>query len=127
MKESKVRNLEKISRERIIYIINTFCDGNRMELARRANIGKSSISQYVNGTNAPGNITAAKIGSAFGIDPMWVMGFDVPMERASNLEEDMYKLAEEKQILDLLSQMTDEEKKALYNYMKFIISQRKET
>ena len=94
------KEMEALSRERIIYIIENFCDGNRMELARRAGIGKSSISQYVNGTNAPGNITASKIGNAFGIDPMWIMGFDVPMRKT--LEQKLQELAEDKHDTDML-------------------------
>lgn len=99
--ESKLnpKDMENLSRERIIYIIDNFCGGNRMELARRTGIGKSSISQYVNGTNAPGNITASKIGNAFGLDPMWVMGFDVPMNKA---EKKLQELAEDKHDTDML-------------------------
>lgn len=87
------KEMEVLSRERIIYIIDNYCDGNRMEFSRRTGVGKSSISQYVNGTNAPGNITASKIGNAFGLDPMWVMGFDVPMNKA---EKKLQELAEDK-------------------------------
>ena len=75
----KIKTIEQLSQERVRYIINEYCDGNRMEFSKRTGIGKSSISQYVNGTNAPGNITAAKIGDAFGLNPMWIMGFDAPM------------------------------------------------
>ncbi len=74
------KTIEKKSQDRVRYIIDNFCGGNRMEFSRRTGIGKSSISQYVNRTNAPSNITAAKIGDAFSVNPMWVMGFDVPME-----------------------------------------------
>ena len=91
--------LADLSRKRIIYIIDNFCGGNRMELARRTGIGKSSISQYVNGTTAPGNITASKIGNAFGLDPMWVMGFDVPMSKA---EKKLQELATDKHDTDML-------------------------
>ena len=122
--ESKLnpKDMEALSRERIIYIIDNFCGGNRMELARRAGIGKSSISQYVNGTNSPGSITASKIGNAFGLDPMWAMGFDVPMNKA---EKKLQERAEDKQITDLLSSMTREEKLDLLDYIRFIISKRK--
>ena len=91
MKNYSLEEMEDLSRKRIIYIIDNYCDGNRMELARRTGIGKSSISQYVNGTNTPGNITAAKIGYEFGIDPMWIMGFDVPMDKK---EADKYRQKE---------------------------------
>ncbi len=51
------------------------------ELADRAGIGKASISQYVNGSHAPGNVSAEKIGTILNVNPLWLMGFDVPKER----------------------------------------------
>lgn len=75
----KLREIRELSRQRVIYIIDNYCEGNRMDFCAKTGIGKSSVSQYVNGTNTLGNITASKIGEAFHINPMWVMGFDVPM------------------------------------------------
>ena len=54
------------------------------ELADRSGIGKASISQYVNGSHAPGNVSAEKIGKILDVNPLWLMGFDVPKERQSN-------------------------------------------
>lgn len=51
------------------------------ELADRSGVSKASISQYVNGSHAPGNISAKKIGKVLEVEPMWLMGFDVPMNR----------------------------------------------
>lgn len=67
------------SRQRIKYLIDTFCDGSQQVFADKVKIGKSSVSQYVNGTNCPGNIRARQIGDVFGVNPVWVMGFEVPM------------------------------------------------
>ena len=53
---------------------------------------------------------------------MWVMGFDVPMNKA---EKKLQERAEDKQITDLLSSMTREEKLDLLDYIRFIISKRK--
>ena len=50
------------------------------ELAEKAQVSKSSISQYVNGSHAPSNISAGKIGKVLGVDPFWLMGFDVSMK-----------------------------------------------
>ena len=77
--DNEVKTIEELSRERIRYIINEYCAGSRMEFCKRTGIGKSSVSQYINGTNAPGNITASKIGEVFHLNPMWIMGFDAPM------------------------------------------------
>lgn len=51
------------------------------ELADKTGVNKSSISQYINGSHKPSNISAGKIGEALNVEPLWLMGFDVPMER----------------------------------------------
>ena len=118
---------ESLSRSRIIYLIDTFCNGNRMEFSKKTGIGKSSISQYVNGTNAPGNITAKKISDAFNVDPMWVMGFDVPMNpnEADDLRSDQaVPDPKSEQLQALLATMSGEEKGELLNYIQFLLSKR---
>lgn len=75
---------ENESRKRIIYLIDTYCDGKQQVFADKCGIGKSSVSQYVNGTNTPGNIHASRIAFAFDVNIMWVMGFDAPMRTVNN-------------------------------------------
>lgn len=64
------------------------------ELADKSGIGKASISQYVNGSHAPGNISAKKIGKILNVNPLWLMGFDVPMEQeiVNNVKEELPKI-----------------------------------
>ena len=50
------------------------------ELATKSGVSKASISQYVNGSHKPSNISAGKMANVLGVNPMWLMGFDVPME-----------------------------------------------
>ena len=52
------------------------------ELADRSGIGKASISQYVNGSHAPGNVSAERIGKILDVNPLWLMGFDVNMKES---------------------------------------------
>ena len=49
------------------------------ELADKSGVSKSSISQYINGSHSPSNISSAKMGMVLGVNPMWLMGFAVPM------------------------------------------------
>lgn len=49
------------------------------ELAEASGVKKASISQYVNGSHAPSNISAGKMASVLKVNPVWLMGFDVPM------------------------------------------------
>lgn len=49
------------------------------ELADKSGVSKSSISQYVNGSHAPSNISSGKMASILKVNALWLMGFDVPM------------------------------------------------
>lgn len=49
------------------------------ELSDQTGIHKSSISQYVNGSHVPSNISAGKMAAVLGVSPVWLMGYDVPM------------------------------------------------
>lgn len=51
------------------------------ELATRSGLNKASISQYINGTHAPSNISAGKMAAVLNVNPVWLMGYDVPMAR----------------------------------------------
>lgn len=51
------------------------------ELADKTGIGKASISQYLNGQHKPSNLSAGKIGKILDVNPLWLMGFDVPMQK----------------------------------------------
>ena len=42
-------------------------------------VQKASISQYVNGSHSPSNVSSGKMAKVLGVDPLWLMGFDVPM------------------------------------------------
>lgn len=74
--DNKKELLQK-SQERIKQLVGEF--ENQQEFADYCGISKYSLSQYVNGTNAPGNVNAAKIAKKLSLNPLWVMGFDVPM------------------------------------------------
>lgn len=62
-----------------------------IELANASGVARASISHYTHGSHQPTNITATKLGAVLGVDPMWLMGFDVPMlPSAPNSEEKYY-------------------------------------
>ncbi len=49
------------------------------ELADKSGVSKASISQYVNGSHAPSNLSSGKMAAILCVNPLWLMGFDVPM------------------------------------------------
>lgn len=57
------------------------------ELAEKSGVSKSSISQYVNGSHAPSNISSGKMGKVLKVNPLWLMGFDVNMAKESSASE----------------------------------------
>ena len=68
----------KTTSERLIMALDRL-NMKAQELSDRSGVNKASISQYVNGTHAPSNISAGKMASVLGVSPVWLMGFDVPM------------------------------------------------
>lgn len=71
-----------------------------VDLCNRTGISKASISQYYNGIHQPTNISAGKMALVLGVNPMWLMGFDVPEKVAwtpetQELREEDYYLNDE--------------------------------
>lgn len=91
-------NYEKTA-QRIKSIIDQKCGGSQQRFAEICGIGKYSVSQYVNAKNSPGNMTAVKISRAFGVDPLWVMGEDVPMYKDTVTQMNMMTEHEEDMFL----------------------------
>lgn len=57
-----------------------YADMKPQELSDLSGVNKSSISQYVNGSHKPSNVSAGKIADVLNINPLWLMGFDCPMK-----------------------------------------------
>ena len=82
-KRADRKALKEKSSERINYLMNQFTDdvpGQQQIFAEMCGVSKFSMSQYINGANIPGSVSAAKIANRCGVDPLWVMGMDVPMQ-----------------------------------------------
>ena len=79
---------------------------SQQQLADSSQIGKSSISHYVNGTNEPGNKSAYKMAKVLNVNPAWLMGFDVPMESIETVQKNMVTAR-----LDWLATSENDEKK----------------
>ena len=55
------------------------------ELSDKTGVLKSSISHYMNGTHKMSNKTAGPIAQVLGVDPLWLMEFDVPKHKADDV------------------------------------------
>ena len=88
------------------------------ELADLSGVNKASVSQYLNGSHAPSNISSGKMGKILNVDPLWLMGFDVPMRKTKD-ELEANKDFE-------LSLLNDNEKEMVIGMIDLMISKKKE-
>ena len=115
-------------------------DANKLtakQLSDKSGVSEPSISQYVHGTFAPRNKTAAKLAKVLQVNPMWLMGFDVPMvDPASdflrniaegNIKKDIKPNHAFVQDIDELSiKMTPEQMDSILQFAKFVKSSSEE-
>lgn len=69
------------------------------ELAEKTKLSKPRISQYVNGVYEAKQDALLKLAKALNVDVAWLMGYDVPMNKA---EKKLQELAEDKHDTDML-------------------------
>lgn len=96
---------------------------SQQELVEKSGVGKSSISHYINGSHAPSNISAGKIAKVLGVEPLWLMGFEVEMKKEFSKEEGskdsefLYKFSllnsrDKELILEIMDSMINKQKKS---------------
>lgn len=91
-------------------------------------LGKSAISQYVNGVQAPDQRRLALLALTFNVSEAWLMGYDVPRERESTAETgysetDLRKLAESAKTFDG-KPLTENDIQAIQNIIKIYLQGR---
>ena len=94
------------------------CGMKPQELADKTGIGKSSISQYLNGSHAPSNISSGKIGKVLNVEPLWLMGFDVEQRKTFDVKQGN----EDFEILDKFSMLDERDKQIVLNMIESMIS-----
>lgn len=84
------------------------------ELCAKANISKSTLSEYLSGKYEPKQDKVFIISQALNVDPVWLMGYDVPMEKKAQPENKKVPLTEaelsegEKLLLQLFRQIPED-------------------
>lgn len=58
----------------------------QQELADKSHVSKSCVSHYVLGLNEPGSKSAYQMGKVLGVNPAWLMGFDIPKYEKIDVE-----------------------------------------
>ena len=77
---NKVKVMEETSAYRLARLISIL-GTNATEFAKANNIPKSSLSLYLSGQRKMKQDRIGQISYKYNIDPAWLMGYDVPMEK----------------------------------------------
>lgn len=105
---------------------------NQADICKQTGLTKSVISMYVNGQRDPRQDKLGLIAETYGLDPAWLMGYDVPMKNMyqRTLEELEQKKRNEKNyqtFADLYSKLTEEQQLIICNLMKSMLPTKRGT
>ena len=96
------------SRNRIKELLNIYGD-KQFEMAKKTGLSKSAITRYINGDNVPNQESIDKIAKAYNVNPAWIMGYDIDMEKKSN-----------KEIIKMLNMLTEQDKDFVIKTIKYL-------
>ena len=83
----------------------------QIELSRLSNIDKGTINNYVMGKYVPKQEKLNRLADALNVNPAWLMGYDVPMEREKNTPDKIILTEGEEMLLELFRQIPEEQQK----------------
>ena len=78
------------------------------ELCTLAKIPKSSLSLYLSGAYEPKQDRLYEMAQVLDVDPVWLMGFDVPMERKTQSPDKQELTEGEKLVLELFRKIPED-------------------
>ena len=82
-----------------------------VDLAKQFGVSRSTISQYLKGTILPKRNRLVEIADALNINPLWLMGYDVPMESKKIVSGDLTH--DEQEIIEAYRAASDDIKGAV--------------
>ncbi len=105
-------------------------------VAEEFSLTSPTISRYVTGQMAAKITTIEQMANYFNVNPVWLMGYDVPMERddpsdemefSNFLSEEMVSLINDPSLQSVFEALKNSElKPQLITYANFLLSERKE-
>lgn len=97
------------------------------ELCEKTKIPKSAISQYLSGLFEPKQDRLHIIAQALDVDPVWLMGFDVPMEKGKEISPTEPELSEgEKVLLDLFNRVPEDQQQLVLQMIRAALGSREQ-
>lgn len=92
------------------------------ELCEKTKIPKSALSEYISGAYEPRQDRLFLIAQVLDVDPVWLMGFDVPMEKAkekkSSPSEPQQLTEGEEALLELFRQVPEDRQQLVLGMIK---------
>lgn len=89
------------------------------ELCQKTKIPKSALSEYIKGLYDPKQDRLIILSEALNVDPVWLMGFDVPMEKEQKKFSPHDPITEgEKVMLELFRQIPEAQQPIVLNMIK---------
>ena len=84
------------------------------ELCEKTKIPKSALSEYISGAYEPKQDRLFLIAQALDVDPVWLMGFDVPMEKEKIISPSELQLTEGEQMMIDIFRLIPEEQQRVF-------------
>ena len=110
-------NERKLKQVDILEMVKPYCEKYKIKM------GKSDLSQFVNGKVNPGQSKLSILGMALDVSEAWLMGLDVPMERMdqaaspdASISVSLDLTADEQELLDLYRDFNEEGQQKLMDY-----------
>ena len=100
------------------------------ELCEKTKIPKSAISQYISGAFEPKQDRVFLIAQALNVDPAWLMGYDVPMEKTEGSKEKINSPSEpqltegERVLLDLFNRVPEDQQQLVLQMIRAALGSR---
>ena len=89
------------------------------ELCAKAKISKSSLSEYLSGKYIPRQDKVFILAQALNVDPVWLWGYDVPMESGKTISPSEPQLTEgEKMLLDLFNRVPKDQQQLVLQMIR---------
>lgn len=95
----------------------------QVELSRLTGIYKGTINNYLLGKYEPKQDKLEKIAEALNVSPVWLMGYDVPMEREKNTPEKLQLTEGEEMLLDLFRRVPVESQQMVLDMIRIALKQ----
>lgn len=86
-------------------------DIKAVDLSKRLNVSRSTISQWVNGSVVPKRDRLVELSDVLHINPLWLMGYDVPLEPQNLVTSDLTQ--DESHIIEAYRNASEDTKTAV--------------